>query len=232
MKKSMWAFVVLGAFPMRAQQAPEVQLGLKAGNYWVYVGQVAWSDVTAKNSYDGKKISWKTEILESTTRGELKAYLIRSSVTDLAWYQPEERPGLQSLWIVYQNRFYILGADENLLRRFHDPNDSLISVVVKEEPVVQFPLRLNRCTTELQPEEPRNRDDLWYCWHMETKRVKRLRSAGVPQSPVVQWTAWYRTNPDHQILGFVPEVGIVSYDFSHHGSISEAHVKLAAAHVQ
>lgn len=224
--------VLLGAFPTYAQQASDVQLGLKVGNYWVYGGKVAWSDVTAKNYYDGKKISWKTEILESTTRGALKAYLVRGSVTDLAWYEPDDKPGMQSLWIIYQNRFYILGADKDLLRRFHDSNDSLISAVTQEEPVLQFPLRLNRCTTELQPVESRDRDDLLYCWHMERKRIGKLSASGVLQSPVVRWTAWYRTNPDHQIVGFVPGVGIVSYDFSHHGSIYESHVKLLEAHLR
>src|SRR5262249_24082138 len=148
----------------------------------------------------------------------------------LAWYLPEDKLGMKSLWVVYQNRFYILGADDDLLRRFHDSNDSLISIVVEEEPVLQFPLRSNQCTTELQPIEARDRDDLMYCWHLGRKRIAKLNATGVPQSPVVQWTAWYRTNPDHQMLGFVPGVGIISYDFSHHGSISEAHVKLAEAH--
>jgi hypothetical protein len=216
---------------MLAQQAPEAQLGLKVGNYWIYGGRVAWSDVTAKNAYDAKKISWKTEILESTIRGELKAYLVRGSVTDLAWYEPEDKPGMQSLWIIYRNRFYILGADKGLLRRFHDSKDSLVSLVTEEEPVLQFPLRLNQCTTELKPEEPRDRNDLMYCWHMERRRIGKLSTSGVPQSPVVQWTAWYRTNPDHQILGFAPGIGITSYDFSHHGSIYEAHVKLVSAHL-
>src|SRR5262245_36883413 len=120
MKRILWLFALLGTLPLYAQQAPEIQLGLKVGNYWVYVGRVAWSDVTAKNYYDGKKIRWKTEILESTTRGGLKAYLVRDSVTDLAWYLPEDKLGMKSLWVVYQNRFYIRGADDDLLRRFHD----------------------------------------------------------------------------------------------------------------
>jgi len=223
--------MLLGGGAARAQQPLEDQLRLKTGNYWVYAGTVAWSDVTAKNSYSAKKITWKTEILEKATRGNLKAYRVRGSFADLSWYEPEDKPG-QYLWIIYQNRFYSLALNSDLLRRFHDPNDSLVSAVLDEEPVLQLPLRLNECTTELQPDEPRERDDKLYCWHMEKKQMGKVSARGVAENPVTQWIAWYRTMPEHHVLGFAPGVGIISYDFSHHGSIYEAHVKLAEAHLQ
>jgi hypothetical protein len=215
-----------------AQQAPEAQLRLKPGNYWVYAGQIAWSDVTTKTYSRTKAITWKTQIVEEVTRGPLKAYLVRGSFDDLAWPEPGDKPDAYHLWVVYRNRFYSLVADKDLLRRFRNPKDSLISAVVKEEPVLQFPARLNQCTVEVQPEEPRDRQDMMYCWHLEQKRMRKLKAAGVSADPVAEWTAWYRTNPDHQILGFAPGIGIISYDFSHHGSVSEAHVKLIRAHLE
>ncbi len=221
------------------QQPPEVQLRLRPGNYWVYRGVVEWTYIStpeqqARNlppRLGKKRIVWKSQILEQATRGDLKAYLVKGSFDDLPWYEPG-RTEQQYLWIVYKNRFYTLAIDSGLLRRFRDPTDSLVSAVLKEEPVLQFPLRLSQCTTPIAPDEPRQRDDLFYCWHLEDKkRMEQTHIPGVTGSPTV-WKAWYRTMPDHQIYGFAPGWGFISYDFSHHGTLSEAHVKLVEAHLR
>jgi hypothetical protein len=221
---------VLVAIQLDAQQPLDSLLRLKPGNYWIYAGTVAWSDVTTKTFSRSKKIIWKTEIFEEMSRGELKAYLVKGAFADLTWYEPGDKAG-QYLWIIYKDRFYSLGVDPDLLRRFRDPKDSLISAVLEEEPIMQAPLQLNQCTVALQPEE-RDRQDMMYCWYMEDMGLRKLAASNVPPGPVTVWTAWYRTNPDHQTLGFAPGVGIISYDFSHHGSVSEAHVKLIEAHLQ
>jgi hypothetical protein len=229
-KKLLCLIAICAAIQLDAQQPLDSQLRLKPGNYWIYAGTVAWSDVTTKTFSRSRKITWKTEILEEVSRGELKAYLVKGAFADLSWYEPGEKVG-QYLWIVYKDRFYSLAMDPDLLRRFRDPEDSLISVVLEEEPIVQTPLQLNQCTVALHPEES-DRQDMMYCWYMEDKGPRKLAAAKVAPGPFTVWTAWYRSNPEHHILGFAPGVGIISYDFSHHGSVSEAHVKLIEAHLQ
>ncbi|MFZ4775826.1 MAG: hypothetical protein ACOYM3_10700 [Terrimicrobiaceae bacterium] len=36
----------------------------------------------------------------------------------------------------------------------------------------------------------------------------------------------YRTTPDHQILDFVPGIGIVGFHYVHHGTLSETDLGL------
>ncbi len=242
-KIAKWFVLCIAASAVGGTQVPEQDLQtllrLKIGNYWVYRGTVEWTypsgpeeDAKSARTRFGKKhITWKSEIIEEVTRGEIKAFLVQGSVFDLPWYEPGTKPE-QYLWVIYRNRFYSIGAKPEILARFHDPKDSLTTLIIVEEPVLQFPLRLNKCTVEVKSEEPRERDDLRYCWFLESKSGKDLSSAGLPPNAVDVWTACYQTIPSHEVLGFAPTIGFVSFDFSHHGTLAEAHVKLVEVHLQ
>jgi hypothetical protein len=220
------------------QQHPEDQLRLKAGNAWLYRGVVEWTEPStpeeqARNApprFGKKQITWKTEIVEQIDKGELKAYVVNGSFENLPWYEPGKNSSEQYLWIVYEHRFFSLMLTSELMQRLGDPNDSLISAVLNEEPVLKFPLREGQCTVAIEPKEVRERQDLFYCWYLEHKKEADIRVTGLGAIRDV-WNAWYRSNPDHQILGFAPGVGFVSYDFSHHGTLSETHIKLVEAHL-
>jgi len=215
-----------------AGQDLEQELRLKAGNYWVYRGTVEWTYVdTTPPQFGKKRITWKSEILEETARGDLKAFLVQGSFFDLPWYEPDTRPG-QYIWIVYRDRFYSIAVDPEILARFHDARDSLIDLVLAEEPILQAPLHLGRCTVGLKPTEPRQRPDLRYCWYLENRRKQNFDVIGPAHNLKTVWTARYQTLPSHEILGFAPGIGFVSFDFSHHGTLSEAHVKLVKARLQ
>jgi hypothetical protein len=38
----------------------------------------------------------------------------------------------------------------------------------------------------------------------------------------------YRTGPDEQTMDFIPGIGLTTFIYVHHGTISEAHLKLVA----
>jgi hypothetical protein len=40
----------------------------------------------------------------------------------------------------------------------------------------------------------------------------------------------YRTNPEHEIVHFVPTIGITKFTYVHHGTVSEADVRLIEFH--
>lgn len=231
---TVWCLGVSAASqPAAGSQPIEMQLRLKAGNYWVYRGVAQWT----YGSRDGqparfgkKRITWKSEIVEEIDRGPLKAFVVNGSFNDLPWYEPDKRPG-KYLWIVYENRFYTRALDAETLAHVRDTADTLVSLIESDQPVLQFPLRLNRCTVELKPDEPK-RDDLNYCWYIAERNRRKAAIQGVPSSPAEVWTAHYQTTPDYQALSFAPGTGFVDYDFSHHGTLSEVHVKLVEAHLR
>jgi hypothetical protein len=218
------------SFPQSPQSLEQI-LCLKPGNSWVYRGTVEWVDTSQKSGTASKQITWKTQVMEESVHGPLKAFLVHGSVADLPWYTPDTQPG-DYLWIVYQGRFYSLAVEPDLLKRFHDPSDTLIDLIDTEEPMIQLPLRQNECTVSIKPKEKRERNDLFYCWHFEDKQQRPIRVKGVRSKAAEEWQLWYRSNPDHQIWSLVPGIGFTAYDFSHHGTVSEAHMKLVEAHLQ
>lgn len=144
------------------QQSLEKVLRLKVGNFWIYRGPVKWTTSAApeqRSTVQTKQITWKSEIVEESTHGLLNAYLVHGSVADLPWYDPDRKPG-GYLWIVFQGRFYEQVMDPTLLPRFHDPKDGLIDLIDAEEPMIELPFHVGKCTTALHPAEKRERTDL------------------------------------------------------------------------
>lgn len=218
--------ILLGHLSASPQQnsSLEALLRLKPGNYWVYRG-------TAFSDHSKFPVTWKIEILEEATHDALHAYLVRGGFLDLAWFDKYRSPR-SYVWIISKDRFYVLDASPELLKSFHDPKDTLQTQIASEEPLIELPLTPSTCTRALHPAEEIKRDDLFYCWHFEDKTSQKLTVRGISQQRTIVWNLVYRTNPDHQILGFAPGIGFVSYDFAHHGTPAEAHVKLLEAHLK
>lgn len=206
-------------------------LRLKPGNFWIYRGTVQWVDTNQKSGSASREVTWKSQITEESTHGQLKAWLVHGSVADLPWYSPETQPQ-DHLWIVYQDRFYALPMQPDLLARFHDPGDNLMDLIDSEEPMIQLPLQQSQCTAPPHAKEQQTRNDLFYCWHFEEKQPQAIHVKGVHSQTADTWQLWYRSNPDHQIWSLVPGIGFVAYGFSHHGTVSEVHMKLTEAHLK
>ena len=216
------------------QQSLEKVLRLKAGNFWMYHGTVEWTTAETpehKSTVQKKQITWKSEIVEESVHGPLKAYLVHGSLADLQWYDPDKQPG-DYLWIVYQGRFYALGMDSGWLRRFHDPKDGLMDLINAEDPVIELPFRVGKCTDALHPAEERVRNDLLYCWHAESLPKRFVQIKNVPSQTVKPWRLVYRTNPEDEALTVASTIGFTGYRYSHHGTVSEAHMELVEAHLQ
>ena len=72
-----------------------------------------------------------------------------------------------------------------------------------------------------------NRADGWYCWRVEAREVKPIRVEGVPRAKgEVVFTVAFRTNPSHELFEIVPGIGIVRYEFEHHGTVASSDVRL------
>ena len=72
------------------------------------------------------------------------------------------------------------------------------------------------------------RPDKWYQWHVEAARCVQI--AGIPAVDAKrrrrEYRIGFRTCPAHEIVHFVPGIGITRYVFSHHGTVAEADVRL------
>jgi len=76
------------------------------------------------------------------------------------------------------------------------------------------------------------RTDGMYAWSVE--RIETASLAGIKgvaaDVPRTEYVVAYRTLPDHQVATYVPGIGMTSYVYSHHGTVSEVNVKLVEFH--
>ena len=73
------------------------------------------------------------------------------------------------------------------------------------------------------------RRDSFYAWLVESAepvppRFRRFQT-GLTDS---LYSLVYRTNPDHQIVGFVPGLGVTRYVYGHRGTVADAEAQLIA----
>jgi hypothetical protein len=209
-------------FALWAQQKslPE-QFPLAKGSYWIYNGQRQEQDAGQGLKVFSKKITCRTEVVDRIERAGVTAAVVRG--------YPVSGEDLQVLVSVNGYHFYLLPADSSVLKRLKNTNDALVDLVRDDQIALVLPLvKGDRFCESSQMTRP----DGFYCSVVEDQRRERLTgvlgvSSGVERT-VYQITL--RTAPDYTAMNFVPGIGITAYDYIHHGTIEEEHLKLVEFH--
>lgn len=198
---------------------------LEKGTSWVYQGNVKWTEVPDK--IFEKNLTWKMEVLETLKRGHLKAAFIKGHPSDLAWYEDGLKPGNYLIIMVGSSKYYILGPTraEKAMKRLKDMDDFLGNLISEQDLFLEYPIKKGDVFGEaLQITRP----DMFYYWFVES--VEKIRPDSIKglghEKEVEKYALTFQSVPDHQIIGFIPGVGISSFTYVHHGTISEAHLKL------
>lgn len=192
---------------------------LEKGTKWVYEGSVKWQ---AEAEVFEDTVSWTMEVIDSIERIHVKGYQLKGSPLELAWYEPDKMPGTHVIVQVGSKYFY---GDETTWQRLQDPEDLLLGLVTESNLFLDMPLQTNNYFGETGQ---LTRGDFSYFWVVESEemvsleQVTGLETAG----ELPQYSLSFRTLPDHQLVDFVPGVGITRYVYVHHGTVSEADVRL------
>jgi ribonuclease I len=79
--------------------------------------------------------------------------------------------------------------------------------------------------------ESLRRDDDHYCWVVATQETKRLGDIkGLPSKSAEVSLLQYITNPDDTEMEVSPGIGILSYQYHHHGTVAETSLALVEFH--
>jgi len=203
-----------------SQRIGQVIFPLVPGACWTYKGLVRW---TEGEEVKEKSITWKMEVIESITRGEVTGYHMVGNPRELVWYTDGQEPREYAILQVGSNKFYY--ADVEAYRRLQDDEDDLAGLIREQDLFLELPLKEGKrfCETEQIL-----REDGLYCWiigkgePVQTKNVAGLTMAASPlEYPVLRSTL-----PDHMQLGFTPGVGITNFYYIHHGTKTEVDLSL------
>jgi hypothetical protein len=212
------------------EETPPEWFPLSAGTTWVYKGTTKWTQSDSGEVAE-KPVTWKMQVLETLTRAHVTAATVKGYPLDLAHFEESKAPGDYLIVRVGTSKYYLLRPNrvEEALRRLRDENDLLGGLVREDEIILDAPLVPGKIFGETNQI---TRQDRSYSWIVEDVRPADLRGIkGVaPDAQKLEYEVRQRTLPDHQIVTFVPGIGITHYVYGHHGTVSETDVKLVEFH--
>jgi hypothetical protein len=221
-------FVLCVVCPVVAVAADVDVFPMQKGDAWTYSGTVRWTPLNSRRARTAP-ITWKSEVVNTIERGNLRAALLKGFVSDLAWWDPDSgKTPRDWLLVRWEDRYYLLKDRDatdvfsQLQKSGGDPTQP-VQAVLKENIFFVLPLKVGGkyCAASQPP-----RDDTGYCWYVEASRPLLSKIPGVPLKRYREYSIAYRTLPEHEIVGLTPGVGITSYRFAHHGTVAEADVRL------
>lgn len=223
------AFALCFGIPVAAQSATDV-FPMAIGTSWEYRGEVRWEGEHGK--IFSEPLEWKTQVVDFARHHGTSIALLRGAPMDLAGWHPGDDQHY-SLLIHRGRTFYFRSAPEapefflkfkhHPIWPFHRPPPKG-SPIRPEDAWFSVPLATGQKTCA--PSQAA-RQDAMYCWTVDTKAPAELGGAqGIPPGNRVEFSLAYRTAPDHEIVGLAPGIGIVEYEYQHHGTVAEAKIKL------
>ena len=199
-----------------------------AGTYWVYKGTVGWYDYENDKPVS-EEVTWKMTVEKVIRKNGVVAAIVSGFPSDLDWTagSTEAKPWLiiedDKHEVYYEN----LGPGFDLTK--FDGDDSVFNkFMVQDNLFFQWPLRQG---AKFCGEEAKGREDDMYCWVVEqtaTRKLESVKGARAGEQPV--FSLHFRTLPDDTIAEVVPGLGILSYQYHHHGSVADTELQLVEFH--
>jgi hypothetical protein len=200
---------------------------MEKGTRWVYEGDISWQAAGEGPKIHKKHLRWEMEVVENISRDRYTAAMLRGHPSDLTWYEEGRDRGCYILLAVDGKMFYLSDCPPNTSQRKPNLSEADIAALTKLDNLIfKLPLRQG----DLFGNDPdRGRPDTMYAWHVEAVRpATMVRIPGDPvRRPKTEYVLAFRTLPDHQIATYVPGIGLTAFEYSHHGTVSEVHMKLA-----
>jgi hypothetical protein len=212
--------------------SPPAVFPMALGNTWVYTGTIRWTPAGSNDVLE-KEIEWTMEIVEVIERRGLRAAVLDGHPSDLAWYE-EGRERRRHLVVAIgedqTEQLYLLSNKRaaEVERRLRSSDDPLIDLLQEYELFLDLPLSQLKRFCDLYSG---TRQDYLYCWVVESvEPLDGFDVKGVdPGIPRTRYHVSHRTLSDHRVVEYVSDVGITSYVYGHHGTVSEVDVRLSEA---
>lgn len=192
---------------------------MNEGAYWVYKGQVKWTEPNSSEIREDT-ITWRMEIVETIESNGITAARVKGHPADLRWYEENRQPGDYLIVRKGENLYYLITEPrvEQVLGLLKDSTLMPDGWLYKSELFLDLPLSLNKAFGGCK--------DSYHWQVIEVDSIEPGVIRGLPLVSETRYRLALATLPDHTIVDFVPGIGITRYRYAHHGTVSEIDVKL------
>lgn len=226
---AMAALTLIVAGSGQSEPAREHFMPLTPGTYWRYEGTVTWFN-SEQDKPVSSPVSWKMTVEQVVHRPELTAAVISGYPGDLDWSAGDVSPKPMLLVESAQHQVFLsalMSANVHLPDGQSD-SDFFKKFMEQDNLLFQWPLRKGQkfCDAEMKV-----RSDNHYCWFIAAQSRRRLNSVkGIPSQLIDVFLLQFVTNPDDEQMELSPGIGIVKYEYHHHGSVADTSLKLVEFH--
>jgi len=208
--------------------APSTFFPLSKGTTWAYRGPAEWQVGTEVKK---RVVFWTMEVTETIEAGGVLAARIKGHPDDMVWYEEGKAPSDRAI-LLGKNTYYETEFSLETGRRWADlvaalgaAGPELGRYLTDGSVLLPLPLTPDR---SWGGEDNPPRDDSMYRWNVEEVAEKKLADIqGVdPAKPVKTYLVTYRCLGSHEFIEYAEGIGIIRYQFGHHGTVSECDMKL------
>jgi hypothetical protein len=207
-------------------------LPLDPGTWWLYRGTVQWFDFeTGKRATTNASI--KMQVEKVMQKPEFTLAVISGFPGDLDWSNGQADP---EPWLLIETRRQEIFVGQippdfdysTLESKLEKDSPFLVKFLSEDNLLFRWPLEKGM---KFGDAESVQRPDDRYCWVVATQRRAILKGVkGVPAKPLEVFLLQYVTNPEDTQMELSPGIGIVSYQYHHHGSVADTSLTLVEFH--
>jgi len=216
--------------PSKLNQEPQPDLffPLTPGTWWLYRGTVQWTESeTNRPAATHAAIKMQVERVIQTT--DFTLAVISGFPADLDWSngQVDPKPSLLIETRDHEVFLHDLPPDFDYAKLEKDAA-ALDKFLSQENLLFRWPLKKGMKFGD--PESLRRPDDR-YCWVVATQQMKILKEIkGITPKPAEIFLLQFVTNPDDEQMELSPGIGILSYQYHHHGTVADTSLTLVEFH--
>ncbi|MGO9591327.1 MAG: hypothetical protein ACLP3K_14930 [Candidatus Acidiferrales bacterium] len=221
--------LALFAGSARGQDKTADDFPLTPGTYWVYQGTVRY---WVKGLENGRiaHVTWTTSVTRAIHPEGLTIAVVKGMPGDLDWSEGNATPKLSIVIRTQDAKFYLLEGDEakSAVAELDNLHYSWEQVPIDDDWFLQLPLAEGKKFCDA---DGMKSDDGLDCWVTSPAHPMSLTSVkGIQPGKRVGYRVEYATLPDDMEFDFVPGIGMVTYEYHHHGTTADTELHLLEFH--
>ena len=226
------AFVVLLTTAFAANPNPEsghdLFFPLTPGTWWLYRGTVTWTDQQTDKEAQAD-VSLKMTIEKVIQKPEVTIAILSGFPRDLDWAAGEVAPMPWLLMETKRHDVFLNSLPPDFDYAKLEKDASVLDKLLAEDNLLfRWPLKQGM---KFGDAESLRRDDAHYCWVVASQETKKLGEIkGLASRPAEISVLRFITNPDDTEIELSPGIGILSYQYHHHGTVAQTSLTLAEFH--